>query len=212
MVEKYFEEDYTQRYTASDILAKELGAAVGAAHSTLQAKHLRISASAGVEVVHIGQRIVLAVDIDLPQGMHVYAPRVQGYIPIDLAITESNALATHPAVYPPSKKLHLKAINETVPVYTGQVRVLREVTIGKNVKPGELTVEGTFRYQACDDKECFNPGNGAAEVGTACRGARSSASPVRDSTQVGTTVGRAVATHPLFRSGSDAWQSVFATT
>lgn len=157
VVEKYFEDDYTQRYTASDILAKQFGAAVGAAHSTIEAKHLGLSASAGAEVVHIGQRIVLALDVDIPSGVHVYAPGVQGYIPIDLAIAESSAITTHPSVYPPSKALHLKAINETVPVYTGQVRVLREITITKNVEPGELIVEGTFRYQACDDRECFIP-------------------------------------------------------
>lgn len=89
--------------------------------------------------------------------MHVYAPGVQGYIPIDLAITESTAVAAHPAAYPPSKTLYMKAIDETVPVYTGQARVLRDITIAKGVQPGELTVEGKFRYQACDDKICFIP-------------------------------------------------------
>lgn len=87
----------------------------------------------------------------------MYAPGVQGYIPVDLAITSSDDITAHPAVYPVSKPLHLKAIGETVPVYTGQVRVLREITIGKNVKPGELVVAGTFRYQACDDRQCFVP-------------------------------------------------------
>ncbi len=157
VVEKYFEEDYTQRYTASAILAKDFGAGVGKAHSTVDAKHLRISTSAGTEVVHIGQRIVLALDIDLPPGVHVYAPGVQGYIPIDFGIAESTAIAAHPAVYPASKSLLMKAINETVPVYTGQIRVLRDVTIAKGTPPGELLVEGKFRYQACDDKECFLP-------------------------------------------------------
>lgn len=157
VVEKYFEDDYSQRYTASAILAKEFGAAVGAAHSTVEAKHLRISTSAGDEVVHIGQRIVLALDIDMPKGMHVYAPGVKGYLPIDLAIAESPSYRVHDAVYPQSKTLTLKAIHETLPVYSGQVRVLRDITIAKNVQPGELTVEGKFRYQACDDRQCFLP-------------------------------------------------------
>lgn len=157
VVEKYFEDDYSQRYTASAILAQEFGARVGAAHSTVEAKHLRISTSAGDEVVHIGQRIVLSVDVDLPPGMHVYAPGVKGYIPIDLGIGESPSFSAHDAVYPKSKTMHLKAINETLPVYTGQFRVLRDITIAKGVQPGELKVEGKFRYQACDDRECFIP-------------------------------------------------------
>jgi DsbC/DsbD-like thiol-disulfide interchange protein len=155
--EKYFEDDYTQRYTASAILAKQFGAALGAAHSTVQAKYLRISASAGDEIVHIGQRIVLAIDIDLPKGMHVYAPGVKGYIPIDLAISESPSFAVRDAVYPESKMLQFKALNETLPVYSGQFHVLRDITIAKGAQPGELTVDGKFRYQACDDRQCFIP-------------------------------------------------------
>jgi hypothetical protein len=157
VVAKYFEDDYTQRFTASDILANEFHAPVSSAHSTVTAKHLTISASAGVGTVHVGERVVLAVDIDLPKNVHVYAPGVHHYIPIDLQIPESPEFAVQNAVYPASKMLRLKAIDETVPVYTGHVRVLREVTFGKTVKPGELTVDGKFRYQACDDRECFIP-------------------------------------------------------
>jgi len=157
VVAKYFEDDYTQRYTASDILVKQFGAAAGAAHSAVEGKHLSVSASAGTAVVHSGQRIALTIDIDLKPGIHVYAPGVKGYIPIDLAITDSAAVQSHPAIYPASKMLHLKAIDETVPVYTGQIRVVREITIAKAAPAGELTVEGTFRYQACDDQKCYIP-------------------------------------------------------
>jgi hypothetical protein len=163
VVQKYFEDDYKQRYTASDILAKQYNAPVAvtsndaAARSTIQAKHLRLSASAGLSAVHVGQRIALVLDIDLPRDVHVYAPGVQGYIPIDFTITASDAVKPLPAVYPASKTMHLKAINETVPVYTGQFRILREVTMGSSLPEGELTIEGSFRYQACDSRECFIP-------------------------------------------------------
>lgn len=157
VVQKYFEDDYTQRFTASDILAKEFGAAGSAAHSSIEAKHVRLSASAGIDVVHAGQRIALTLDVDLPGGVHVYAPGVQGYIPIELAISESSAIAVHPAIYPPSETIHLEVIKETVPAYTGHIRILGEITIAKNAKPGELVVEGAFRYQACNEKICFIP-------------------------------------------------------
>ncbi len=165
VVAKYFEDDYTQRVTVSDILTQRfaataggaLGAAAGATHSTVVEKHLTLATSASTAVVHSGQRIALVAEVELKPGIHVYAPGVQGFIPIDLAIPESPGAVPHPAVYPESKMLHLQAIDETVPVYTGKFRVLREVTIGKNVKPGDLIVEGTFRYQACDDEKCFLP-------------------------------------------------------
>jgi len=87
----------------------------------------------------------------------VYAPGVQGYLPVDLAITAKPEVSVHPAVYPESKMLRLPAIDETVPVYAGRFRVLRKVTIGKSVQPGSLTIEGSFRYQACDDTKCYIP-------------------------------------------------------
>ena len=157
VVAKYFEDDYTQRFTASDILVKQFGATAGAAHSTAEGKHLRIAASAGTGVVHIGQRLVLVLDISVPHGVHVYAPGVQGYIPIDLSIPESKSFTIHPAAYPPSKTMRLAAIDETVPVYTDDFRILREITISKTAQPGDLPVEGSLRYQACDEKECFVP-------------------------------------------------------
>jgi hypothetical protein len=157
VVAKYFEDDYTERYTAADILIKQFGAAAGAAHTTIAAKHLAISTSASAGVVHAGQRIMLTAEIDLKPGLHVYAPGVEGYIPVNLAITAKPEIAAHDAVYPASKKLHLAAINETVPVYNQPFRILREVTIAKSVKPGEVKIEGSFRYQACDESKCYVP-------------------------------------------------------
>jgi len=59
--------------------------------------------------------------------------------------------------------LRLKVIKETVPVYRDHVRIQREVTFGpeNQLKPlavnGELALKGSFRYQACDDRECYLP-------------------------------------------------------
>jgi hypothetical protein len=129
-----------------------------------ETKHLRLiySASQG-EVQPLGH-VSLTVNIELKPGMHVYAPEVQGsYIPITWKIPASPAWTAKEPFYPPSKKLHLEAIDETVPVYEGAIKLTRDLAIGsaKDVQAvlnnGELTVEGTFRYQACDDKMCYRP-------------------------------------------------------
>jgi hypothetical protein len=58
----------------------------------------------------------------------------------------------------------LPAIHETVPVYEGRFRVIETITIGnaQELQPlldadRSLAIEGAFRYQACDDHECFVP-------------------------------------------------------
>jgi peroxiredoxin len=163
VVSKYFEDDYRERYTASDILVREYGES-GSTGETKETKHLKLTTSSSSASVKMGQRIALVLDVDLKSQMHVYAPGVQGYVPIEWDLQESPAIKIRPAAYPGSKKLRLKAIKETVPVYEGRFRVARDVTIGSDaaVKPllnekRELVIHGTFRYQACDERICYLP-------------------------------------------------------
>jgi len=164
VTQKYFEADFRQRYTASEILVRQYGGDAGAASQVVETKHLRLTNSASLATVHWGQRLALVADIDLKPGMHVYAPGVEGYIPIELQLTASPAFQGHPPGYPAARKLHLKAIGETVPVFQGRFRVAEDITIAPEaqVKPvlspaGDLVVEGTLRYQACDAKVCYPP-------------------------------------------------------
>jgi hypothetical protein len=162
---KYFEDDYTQRYMSADILVRQFGESAGAAHATFEDKHLRASASASNASVRAGQRISLVLDVELPPRLHVYAPGVgSDYIAIDWTMKDSPALVIKEVAYPASKKLRLEAIHETVPVYQGTFRLVRDVTIARDaaVRPlldpgGRLTIEGALKYQACDDRICYPP-------------------------------------------------------
>ena len=154
---KYFEEDYKQRYTAADILVQRFGVLPESSRKEVVGKQLTAVISASNSLVRMGQRIALVVDIELKPKMHVYAPGVEGgYIPIDWKMDDSGVAKAHSVQYPPSEKLHLPAINETVPVYQGHVRLTRDITIGSQAKD-EFTVSGTLRYQACDDRMCYIP-------------------------------------------------------
>jgi hypothetical protein len=79
---------------------------------------------------------------------------------------ESKGWLAQPVSYPASRKLNLPVIHETVPVYEGHVRIIRDLTIGQQPEVAplldadrKLGVAGTFRYQACDEKECYPPQN-----------------------------------------------------
>jgi len=164
VVSKYFEEDYRQRYTSSDILVRQFGEKAGTPGQTIETKHLRLSSSASLATVHVGQRLALVLDIELKPKMHVYAPGVVGYIPIEWKISASPGFKAHEVVYPASTRETLKAIKETVPVYKGRFRLPQDITIGPEaqIKPvlsseGNLVIEGEFRYQACDDRVCYLP-------------------------------------------------------
>jgi hypothetical protein len=164
VVAKYFEDDIRERVSASDILVRQFGAVADAASGTAETDHLRLTTAASVAVARPGHRIALSLEIDLKPNMHVYAPGVEGYIPIDWKLEEGPASKALPFQYPASRMLHLKAIGETAPVYRGRVRITREITFGPEnvVRPlvtaaGELILKGSLRYQACDDRKCYLP-------------------------------------------------------
>ena len=162
---KYFEDDITQRYTAGEILVSRFGERAGAAQTSVEGKHLKVSASASNARVRSGQRISLVLEVELPARMHVYAPGASSdYIPIDWSMKESPAIAVRPVAYPTAKMLRLKPIKATAPVYQGAFRLVRDVTVARDaaLRPlldaeGKLTIEGGLKYQACDDKICYPP-------------------------------------------------------
>ena len=163
IVAKYFEDDYKERTPVLEVLW-QMGAAPGLPHATLETQHLQLATSASTKLVHPNQRVTLSVDVALNPKMHVYAPGVEGYFAIDWKMKKVPAVKFEAVKYPASQKLHLDAINETVPVFLDSFRLAEDIVISSeaNVKPllnekSELTLHGTLRYQACDDRKCYLP-------------------------------------------------------
>ncbi len=160
---KYFEEDYRERSTAANILVREFHDA-GELQGEAETPYLRMSWSASNREVLGGQHLALVLNVEMKPKMHVYAPTVTDYLPAEWEITPSDGWQRSPPDFPEPKLLHLPAIDEIVPVYEGRFRVVRNLEIGlrNRIQPlvsedGTITVEGTFRYQACDDKVCYLP-------------------------------------------------------
>ena len=162
---KYFEEDYRDRFTAANILWRQFGPESGPPQATAETPHLKLSLSASDTEARVGTRVTLALEIEMKRRMHVYAPGVEGgYIPIAWNMAPSKGWRALDVTWPPSKKLRLEVIKETVPVYEGKLRLTRDITLGQTrelapllTPDRKLAVEGTFRYQACDDRECYPP-------------------------------------------------------
>ena len=173
---KYFEEDYQERVTASDILVRQFGATPeesaisrnASGPNGLKGQHLHVTASASANFAVGGQKIALVLIIEMQPGIHIYAPDVEGYKPTEWEMLPGPA--NLPArlftavMWPPSKTLHLKAIGETVPVYEKRLRLVREFTVPSDQllrtatsRNGRIALDGVFRYQACDVATCYNP-------------------------------------------------------
>lgn len=161
---KYFEQDYKERQTLAGLLAKDYGVEVTAARATPKAKHVGITTSASTPVVAMGQRILLSVDIEMAKDIHVYAPGVEDYHPVEWKMAQGPAVKAHEIAFPKPKILFLDAIQEKVPVYEGKLHLMRDITLGPDkalralAGPGNgITIEGSLKYQACSDRLCYPP-------------------------------------------------------
>lgn len=163
VVEKHFEQNYADRFTAGRTLVRLGDAEAGPRATEIKTQHLTATTWASDEAVRGGNRIALVVDLELPEKMHVYSPEVEGYIPIDWQAEDVEGLTFFGVEYPEAEMLRLEAIKETVPVYEGRVRLIRDVRFAQQkelehlIVDDAITVKGKLRYQACDDKVCYLP-------------------------------------------------------
>jgi hypothetical protein len=103
-------------------------------------------------------------DIAPKRGMHVYAPGATNYRAIALTVAPQPFVQLLRVQYPASEIYYFKPLDERVPVYQKPFRLVQEVLLEGSQQAQaalqgktSLTLEGTFDYQACDDKLCFNP-------------------------------------------------------
>ncbi len=156
--EKFFEANHNVRFTARSVLTKFVGERGGKV-TEVRCDHLDLVSYASDDVVTPGSIVTLVVEAALPDKVHVYAPEVTGgYRPVSFSIEENPYIEVHPAEYPEAEQLFLPAINETVPVYETKLRIVRDVAVAFSLRElSELTIEGSFEYQACDDRVCYPP-------------------------------------------------------
>ena len=161
---RFFEDFYVERNTTSSLLVRAgvHGASVEA--TKVSGAHLDLTTFLSDAAVAAGNRFSLLLDIKPGAGIHVYAPGAKGYRAIALNIASQPGIRVLPISFPPSEIYFFKPLNERVPVYQKPFTLVQELILEGSqqaqaaLKGKEnLTVTGTLDYQACDDKQCFNP-------------------------------------------------------
>lgn len=161
---RLFEKGYVERRTAASLLAlagddpKSLSESVDN-----QAFALRTSLSNRMAAP--GQRVTLVLDFEMKQGMHAYAPGVQGYRALELRLDPEPLVTVHATVFPPSRPYLFAPLNETVPVFEGRFRVTKDVSLAGGRELAEalkaaaprIELRGVLDYQACSDRICYPP-------------------------------------------------------
>ena len=155
------------------LLSSALGAATVPAQSSqrlarqnagvTETKHLKIVVPPAAAAAP-GATVSLFVDVTLKPRMHVYAPGQEDYVPISLTLVPNEMIRVRPTRYPRPEKYFFAPLKETQLVYSKPFRIVQDVSIADDPAAGEraratgtMTVEGTLRYQACDDAICYLP-------------------------------------------------------
>ncbi len=163
--EKFFEESYRDRLTAETLLGRmfpELVMSESAFDSNSEEVQFQTSV-AGSELI-MGSETDLLLEIQIPDGSHLYGEGAEGYVPVKLELEPHPWLEFGSVVLPEPTPLHLPAIQETAPVYEGRLllRVPVKVTsrdVAKLEEAQSLTLKGTVDYQVCTESQCFLPTN-----------------------------------------------------
>lgn len=157
---KDFQPDRRERTTLDTVLVKHFDVG-GGRRTELRNERVTITAFASQDAVRRGNRVTLVLDVEMVPNIHVYAPGVEGYIPVSFTVDDHPLVRViHDAEFPEPAILELPTINERLPVFGGKIRITRDLTVSLEPEVAEqakLELTGVFEYQACEDEYCFLP-------------------------------------------------------
>jgi len=113
----------------------------------------------GSDGVHAGSTVQVALQVSLPDGLHVQSdkPRDPLLIPTVLTIEPPAGVTVAEIAYPEATDFAQAGQKVPLAVFEQRFVVGARLTIDRTLSPGDLVVPARFRYQACDASTCFAP-------------------------------------------------------
>jgi len=162
---KFFERAYPERRTAASVLV--LAGTAGESPTTeIRTDHFVLRTSASNRTAAPGNRVTLVFELEMGDRKHAYAPGVSGYRALAVRLDPPPLVkAVHDTVYPEAQPYRFEPLQETVPVFEGRFRLLKDVTLADRKEFVELlrspeptlSIAGQLDYQVCSDTVCYPP-------------------------------------------------------
>ena len=114
---------------------------------------------AETDAVHPGTTAHVALEIQLDPGYHVNSntPLDDLLIPTVLTLDPPAGIILAGVAFPEAILLEQAGVPDPLAVFEEEFRIGAALTIDATLAPGAYAVPGTLRYQACNDRMCFNP-------------------------------------------------------
>jgi len=133
--------------------------AVGVAHAQLRTVKADVTPIVESDGVRAGTTVRGALQVSLPEGLHVQAdqPRDPSLIPTVLTLDPPAGVSVAEIVYPPSTDLNQEGAQEPLAVFAHTFTIGVRFALAGSVAAGEIGIPARLRYQACDDTMCYPP-------------------------------------------------------
>jgi DsbC/DsbD-like thiol-disulfide interchange protein len=85
-------------------------------------------------------------------------------VPLQVEIEDSDGLVFGPPIYPEAEPYRLEGADEDLDTYAGEIEVVVPVSATATAAPGDHSVMGQLRYQACNPRMCLFPASVPVEL------------------------------------------------
>ncbi len=129
------------------------------AQSDRPASEARVQTFVSFDRLVPGSRFRAAIVVEIAERWHINANPVtiDGLIPTTVTFDPPASIVIERIVYPKGKNITVSWADEPVALYTGRETIFAEGRVLDDTPPGPLKIDGTLRYQACDDSVCLAP-------------------------------------------------------
>jgi hypothetical protein len=158
VVRKYFVANYQHRVTGSAVALREFGTAEsGAPTVTLESGALSARIGFPSARAFAGQEVSFFADFALQPGWHIYGtPLPAGYTTTSV-VFEGLDVVRQKLELPAAETLHIPALGETLPAYSGSFRGIGTLLLKYPLPEGQLVLPGRLAFQQCGDTVCEPP-------------------------------------------------------
>lgn len=156
---KHFYESYRERDTGTGVLEHILGLDHESPAAPAQATQggIEIRAWLDKNTYSWGQRLWLNVELDIPEGLHVYgSPIPDGYYPLAVDIEPVERVVVGALHFPEAQPFRVEGLDEAFVVYEGKIRVTAPITF-MVVDAGPVELKLRVSFQACTATDCLMP-------------------------------------------------------
>ena len=128
------------------------------ASATLPDELVTVRAPALVTLPQGGEGLA-RLSVVVADGFHLQAnpASAEFLIPLRFQLRAKGGVRATIPVYPPGEPYRVEGMPSELMTYYGTFEIVVHLRAGDSAKPGDRTLRGTLRYQACDERSCRFP-------------------------------------------------------